>query len=103
QHSLDLLSARGQHCQKMMDLEKVRVFPARSGVPTVEVDGVPYHSAYDPVREADRFCSLQKIEEADVIFLFGWGLGYSGDAIQTRIKRGARVIVFEPDAALFDV
>src|SRR3982750_899128 len=86
-----------------MDFEKLRVFAARSGELSVEINGIPYHSLYDPVKEADRFCSGLKIEDADVILLFGWGLGYIGDAIQSRMKQDARLIVFEPDPDLFEM
>lgn len=79
------------------------VLTARSGALSLQVNGVPYHSVYDPVREAEKFCAALRIEEADVIFLFGWGLGYLGSVLQPRIKAGARVIVFEPDSSLFDL
>lgn len=78
------------------------VLTSRSGALSLQVNGVPYHSAYDPVREAEKFCSSLRIEEADVIFLFGWGLGYLGSVLQQRMKAGARAIVLEPDTSLFD-
>jgi hypothetical protein len=76
---------------------------ARSGLPNVNVSGKPYHSPYDPVREAQKFCAALKIEQADVIFLFGWGLGYCGNTLLTRLKSNARVIVFEPNSELFEL
>jgi len=76
---------------------------ARSGSPSVAVNGIPYHSPYDPVREAQKAFASLRVEEADVIFMFGWGLGYGGRALQPRIKSGARVIVFEPDESLFSL
>jgi hypothetical protein len=91
------------HLPGMMDVEKPRLFSARSGVLSVERNGAPYHSPYDPVREAEKFCSTLKIEDADVILLFGWGLGYCGTALQKRMKPGTRVIVFEPDSGLFEL
>src|SRR5438876_3915664 len=77
------------------------VFTSRSGSPSLKVNGTPYYSEYDPLREVRRFCSTLPIEGADVILLFGWGLGYCGEALQPRLKENARVVVFEPDAALF--
>src|SRR5438105_12636006 len=77
------------------------VFTSRSGSPSLKVNGTPYYSEYDPLREVRRFCSALPIEDADVILLFGWGLGYCGNVVQPRLKPGARVIVFEPDAELF--
>ena len=67
----------------------------------VEVEGSLYHSAYDPEREAAKFYESYPIENADFVLHFGWGLGYSGDVLKSRIKPTARVIVFEPDEELF--
>ena len=81
--------------------QRLRVVPARSGQINVEVDGAPYHSPYNPQREAQKFYSAYPIEKANVILHFGWGFGYSGQVIRDRMKTSARVIVLEPDAELF--
>jgi hypothetical protein len=80
---------------------RLRPVQTRSGQPNVEVNGIPYHSAYNPGREAQKFCSSYSIEKADIILLFGWGLGYCGDILRQRMKPTARVVVFEPDEELF--
>jgi hypothetical protein len=76
---------------------------SRSGVPALVVDGVTYHSSYDPVRETSRFLSSHDLEQADVILHFGWGLGYGSDALQARTKPSARIVVFEPNSHLLDL
>ena len=81
--------------------ERVRKTVSKSGAMNVEIEGVPYHSIYDPRREAQKFCNSYSIEKADVILQFGWGLGYCGEVLRTRIKPSARVIVFEPDQPFF--
>ena len=86
-----------------MATERLRRVPSRSGQPTVEVDGVAYHSAHDPLREVQRFYSSLKLEDADVILHFGWGLGYCGETLRERTKPGARIVVFEPDEELFEL
>ena len=48
-----------------------------------------------------KFYSRIRLEEADVLLHFGWGLGDCGEILQKRVRPGARVIVFEPDDALF--
>ncbi len=84
-----------------MAVERLRLAPTRSGSQTVEVDGVPYHSAYNPLREVERFYGSVNLEKADVVLHFGWGLGYAADVLRTRVRSDARVIVFEPDEELF--
>ena len=86
-----------------MASERLRLAPTRSGPQTVEVDGVRYHSAYNPLREVERFYGSVNLEEADVVLHFGWGLGYAADVLGQRVRSDARVIVFEPDEELFEV
>ena len=84
-----------------MYAERVRKRISRSGRITVEVDGLPYHSVYDPEREASKVYASYPLDKVDVILHFGWGLGYGADVLQQRIKPSARVIIFEPDEDLF--
>lgn len=80
---------------------RLRRFETRSGHANVEIEGVAYHSPYDPIREAKSFYEGLQLEEADVILHFGWGLGYSGGYLRERLKPDARVFVLEPDADVF--
>ena len=75
----------------------------RSGRANIEVDGIPYHSRYDPVREAEKFYSGLPLGEADVVILFGWGLGNAGAALIERLKPDARVLVLEPDQDVSEI
>jgi hypothetical protein len=80
---------------------RLRSVQTRSGQLSVEVDNIPYHSPYDPGREAHKFYGSYSIEKADVILHFGWGLGYGAEILRQRMKPSARVVVFEPDGELF--
>ena len=76
---------------------------SRSGVPSLIVDGISYHSPYDPIRESSRFFNSMNLEEADIIFQFGWGLGYGSEALRSRCKPSARIMVLEPDEDLLQL
>jgi hypothetical protein len=76
---------------------------SRSGSPSLIVDGVSYHSPYDPIRESSRFFNSLNLEGADIIFQFGWGLGYGSEALRTRCKPSVRILVLEPDDELLDL
>jgi hypothetical protein len=76
---------------------------SRSGVPSLIVDGISYHSPYDPIRESSRFFNSMNLEEADIIFQFGWGLGYGAEALRIRCKPSARILILEPDEELMDL
>ena len=49
---------------------------ARSGQPTLKVDKLSLHSAYDPGAEAQKMAANTQIGENDIILLQGFGLGY---------------------------
>src|SRR5437773_1333516 len=84
-----------------MSDQRLSTVTSRSGFANVEVDGFPYHSSYDPRREAEKFATTFQVHKADVVMVFGWGLGYLADSLLPRLKPSARVIVFEPDDELF--
>ncbi len=84
-----------------MPADRLRITTSRSGHTNVEVDGLPYHSAYDPDGECRKFYSALPLEKVDVVLHFGWGLGYSSEVLRKRLKPSARVIVLEPDQELF--
>lgn len=86
-----------------MVIEHLRRMHSQSGLSTVEVDGIAYHSVYNPLREAQKFYSGLRLEQADVLLHFGWGLGYCGEILRERAKSEARIIIFEPDEELFDL
>lgn len=75
----------------------------RSGQENVIVDGFPYHSRYNPEREARQFLAAYPLEEADVVIVFGWGLGYAGAALSSRLGPRAAVVVLEPDPEIFSM
>jgi hypothetical protein len=54
---------------------RLRSLTTRSGHVSVEVEGIPYHSIYDPEREARKIYAAEPIEKADVILHFGVGTG----------------------------
>jgi len=84
-----------------MPVDRLQIMTSRSGLPTVQADGVVYHSLYSPVREAEQFYEHLRLEEADVLLHFGWGLGYGAETLRRRAKPTAEIVVFEPDADLF--
>ncbi len=83
--------------------EAITLTSSRSGLPNVEVLGVPYHSPYDPEREAGKFYSGLPLEGADVVVHFGWGLGYGAAFLSERLGPDARVFILEPDEDLYDL
>ena len=80
--------------------EEITLVSSRSGLPNVAVDGVPYHSPYDPEREASKFYAGLPLEGADVVVHFGWGLGYAARLLRERCRPDVKILVLEPDEDL---
>jgi hypothetical protein len=71
----------------------IEPFTARSGQPSVRIDGIALHSAYDPVLEAERFVAAQlAAERPSTVLVLGEGLGYLAEAVH-RGHPGARLIL----------
>ncbi len=66
----------------------IEVFTARSGAPSVRVDGRAMHSSYDPAREADRFLDESLgAEIPSTVVILGECMGYLTDAVRRRFPR----------------
>jgi hypothetical protein len=77
-----------------------RIVPTRSGVPTLIVDGLHYHSGYDPRREAAAAVAREVDPSATTIIVLGFGLGYAAEAAKERFPLLPMVVV-EPDREVF--
>lgn len=51
-------------------------FTSRSGFPTAKKGHISLHSAYDPVKEAERFLESRICDPPSLVILIGSGLGY---------------------------
>jgi len=70
----------------------IELFTARSGAPSMKVDGVAMHSPYDPTREADRF--VQETFDGDLpstVIVLGDCSGHVTAAV-TRARPEALII-----------
>lgn len=77
--------------------DNVLVEMGRKGDPTLKVEGIYFHSRYEPREEARRL-----IEDADLpsevpILVVGLGLGYH---VLELLEGGAAVVAYEPDPAV---
>ena len=70
----------------------IEAFTARSGAPSLRIDGISFHSPYDPRKEAARFVAENCGGGSPAtIIVLGEGLGYVSEAAQAACP-GARVI-----------
>ena len=70
--------------------------PAKSGKPSARYAGVWLHSRYDPSLEAERSVDEALSDGAELLVLFGLGLGYHA---QKALDRDSRVLVVELNPA----
>lgn len=68
--------------------------PAKTGKPTVTVNGLLLHSRYDPEQEAARLVDSLSFDPKRPVIVTGLGLGYH---VAELLRRGYEVLVAEPD------
>lgn len=73
---------------------------ARTGQPTLEIDGRVVHSVYDPVKEARREIEPFVGQDVAMLVILGMGLGYAIDAA-LELLPCTRVLVIEADEAIY--
>ena len=75
------------------------IAPAKNGMPTATVAGRQIHSAYDPVREAERWAEQQMKEwqPGESLIVLGVGLLYQIDALLAKLPSDTTVVVVVPD------
>ena len=88
--------------------EKIKIFPSKTGVPSLEVTplsgGAPirYHSAYDPVKEAERRVSTLEGTGSDMLCFLGMGLGYLIlEIIKNKNLKIHNLLIIESDLQIF--
>ncbi len=77
--------------------------PSKSGVPTASVDHRYIHSAYDPVREAERWADHQANDchAGETVVVLGVGLLYQVEALRKRLPHLFSIAVVIPDLSAF--
>ncbi len=73
------------------------IVSSKSGKPSLKIRGIAIHSLYDPEKEAETWVRhyTPEFENADVVYVLGFGLGYHILALCRKYK--GRIVVIEPD------
>ncbi len=98
EHNIDLLVPEDPElAERLKNIEptEVEVVQAKSGVPTLKRGNIYLHSAYDPVKEAQR--RADEIEEhVRYVVLFGFGMGYLAEALIEKLGN-IEIVAYDPD------
>ncbi len=73
--------------------------PAKNGMPTAVVSGRQIHSAYDPLREAERWAEAQRndCQSGETLVILGVGLLYQVEALRAMLSQDSVIIVVVPN------
>ncbi len=80
---------------------ELNVVAAANGLPTLKVGEDFLEDPIDPVEGARAFVDPKRLEEVDVVVLFGVGLGYRVEALKG--LNPEQLVVYEPNEAIADV
>ncbi|MBN1492679.1 MAG: motility associated factor glycosyltransferase family protein [Candidatus Omnitrophica bacterium] len=103
--NLNFLKERGMSNAELITLDtelpdNIQIEQTRTAALTIRCNNILLHSAYDPVKEAQRFIEAQNLQPGDRVLLCGFGLAYHVKEVLTRIGPQGKLIIFEPN---FDV
>ncbi|MBI5179377.1 MAG: motility associated factor glycosyltransferase family protein [Nitrospinae bacterium] len=73
---------------------------AKSGVPTVRINGVLAASNVDPVAEGEKFARAVDVEKNPNLLVYGFGLGYHIEALLKLLPPNGKVAVIEANREL---
>jgi hypothetical protein len=73
--------------------DSVEVLSTKTGDVTVRYGDLLIHSAYDPMKEADKFA--RDIQPGSFVCLYGFGLGYHARALLEKIGPKGKLLVIE--------
>jgi spore maturation protein CgeB len=105
----NLSTLKGQGCMSLADLagldpetNRFAVVIARSGDPSLTIDGRYLHSTYNPRREADQLVAraCKNLPETASILLLGMGMGYFAEQWLSS-RPNDIVYLYEPDIDIF--
>jgi len=81
--------------------EGIEILRSKSGHPSVVFKKILLHSEYDPVKEAKRLIDRVDLKGVDIVFVFGFGLGYHLKELLQRVDPEMLVLAIEPEPDLF--
>lgn len=83
-----------------MTAPALEVIPSRSGPPTLKLGDRLLHSAYDPVKEAERELDAIASDRPSLIVILGMGLGYAVRAARRRFPE-VKILAVEAEPEIY--
>ena len=80
----------------------VTLLDSKSGHVTIKMGGCFLHSAYNPIKEAEK-TAKKHFRKNNLHILFGFGLGYLAKALFSQIKDTGHLFIIEPSEQLFQL
>lgn len=84
-----------------VEINNIDVITARNNMPTIKATApdkeVYIHSSYNPGREAAQWAENNKAEPGDVVFIFGFGLGYHVAEFLAKAPDTVKLVIVEPN------
>ncbi|GJL77983.1 MAG: hypothetical protein NPINA01_09720 [Nitrospinaceae bacterium] len=94
-HNLSALKTRWPALASLSESlsDRVEVLATNAGEPTIRYGNLLLHSAYDPIKEGEKFAT--DIHPGSFVCLYGFGLGYHVQAVLKKIGPQGKLLVIE--------
>lgn len=109
--NIELLKAKNSQLAEKIENLKIdklfNVFPSKAGLPTIEITkenrAVLLHSSYNPQKEASSTIEEYNLDNALLIVVYGFGLGYYIREIINKVESKVYIWIFEADLQLLKI
>ena len=81
--------------------EGIEILKGKNNYPSLKFKKILLHSKYNPITEANRLIDSIDLARADLIFVFGFGLGYHLQELLRRANPQTLILVIEPEVDIF--
>lgn len=101
------LAAQGMSMSNMSFLkqeipEEISIYQTKTDTLSIKYRNTSLHSTYDPEKEAKRFIDSQNVRAGDYVLVYGLGLGYHIKYLRDIVGFAGKIIIFEPNGAIFN-
>lgn len=96
--NISMLQKRNSFLSSILEhktADTINIIKTKTDNLSIEFNNILLHSKYNPVKEADTFASVNKINLRDKVMLYGFGLGYHLIPILEKIGEEGRLVIIE--------
>lgn len=87
--------------ERLVTPNGIEILESKTGLPTIRYKGILIHGDDDPIEEAKQVTRSAELTRTDVVFVYGFGLGYHIEELLRKSDPDLKILVVEKDLNIF--